>query len=67
MTQPQFLNDKEINSLIQLSQHNPEARGDLARYLHHAELISRLAHGEPGPGESETYLDEFRTKYRLVS
>jgi hypothetical protein len=67
MTQPQFLNDREVNEIIKRSRQDPATRGDLAGYLHHAELISRLARGEPGPGVSEQYLEDFRTKYRLVS
>jgi hypothetical protein len=67
MTQPRFLNDGEVNSLVELSRHDADARGDLAGYLHHTELISRLSQGEPGPGESEKYLEDFRAKYRRVS
>ena len=66
MTRPQILNDKEINAIVERAEREPAMRRDLAGYLHHTELISRLARNEPGPGVSEEYLDGFRTKYRLV-
>ena len=65
MMRAQFLNDSEIEKLVERSAHEPATRLDLARYLHHAELVSRLAAGEPGPGASAKYFEEFRAKYRL--
>jgi hypothetical protein len=67
MTQPQFLNDREVNAIVERAGYDPATRRDLAGYLHHAELISRLAGAEPGPRMSEEYLDDFRTKYRISS
>ena len=66
MTQPQFLNDAEINAIVDRARQDPAACGDLASYLHHAEQISRFARHEPGPDISEDYLDKFRAKYRLA-
>lgn len=66
MNQPHFLNDQEINALIDRVQREPGTRRDLAVYLHHSEVISRLSR-EPGPLESETYLEGFRARYRLAS
>ena len=67
MTRPPFLSDAEINAVVERARHDPATSGDLASYLHHAELINRFARREPGPGASEEYLDGFRTKYRLSS
>lgn len=67
MNQPRFLNDAEINALIDRVQHEPGARRDLADYLHHSEVISRFSRHEPGPLESETYLEGFRARYWLGS
>jgi hypothetical protein len=67
MTRPELLNDGEINAIVERARHDPATCGDLSRYLHHAEQMSRFARREPGPGKSEEYLDGFRTKYRLPS
>jgi hypothetical protein len=67
MIPPQFLNDREVNAIVDRAAHDPATRRDLAGYLHHAELISRLARSEPGPATSAKYLEDFRTKYRLSS
>lgn len=67
MTRPAFLTDEEINAIVERARHDPATRGDLAGYLHNAELITRFARREPGPGKSEEYLDGFRAKYRLSS
>ena len=67
MNRPRVLNDREINVLLERAARDPAARRDLAGYLHHAELISRLSSAEPGPGMSTKYLDDFRAKYRLLS
>jgi hypothetical protein len=66
MKQARFLNDKDINELIERVQRESGARRDLAVYLHHSEAISRLSR-EPGPLESETYLEGFRARYRAAS
>ena len=63
----QFLNDGDIETLVERAAGDSATRLDLARYLHHAELISRLAAGEPGPDASAKYLEEFRAKYHLSS
>jgi hypothetical protein len=67
MNQPHFLNDAEIRALIDRVQREPGARRDLADYVYHSEVVSRLSRREPGPLESETYLESFRARYRLAS
>jgi hypothetical protein len=66
MNRPQVLNDSEISVLLERAAREPATRSDLAGYLHHAELISRLSRAEPGPNQSAKYLDDFRAKYRLL-
>jgi len=67
MNRPRVLNDREISVLLERAGRDPAARCDLAGYLHHAELIGRLARLEPEPQLSTKYLDDFRAKYRLLS
>jgi hypothetical protein len=66
MIRPQVLNDGEISVLLERVARDPGTRRDLAGYLHHVELISRLTRAEPGPNQSAKYLDDFSAKYRLL-